>query len=277
MRHRFVSIAICAVLMACLTPAVGQADSITRSISGFCDLGEFVSFQFTIDFTATGGDFEAGTGTANVAFTLENTTGLVPFQVPAFGNSDLTRFRFNAPEGSTVAFMDATVLAGSYIVSRGVDIGGEFVPAGCRQLLVDEVHSNWYDMDNSGVDGGMEFFRNTFETEDSKDGGLVDPEVVVNCVEQGDFFPGLVIAGRLRFTAVFSGLNDGFTSAADFLGLCSVSPEDQELEAFSGKFQDVGDDNLPNRCRPKDLGNCTVPVEETTWGVIKALYGGDGE
>src|SRR5262245_3839310 len=110
MVHRY---ALLVGLACVLAPLAVAADTLDRDISGTTIGGQTVSFHVHVDFTQTGGNFGAGTGTADVAFTLTNTSPLVPFQSPARFNALLTAFYFNVPPGSAVNYSEARVLAGA--------------------------------------------------------------------------------------------------------------------------------------------------------------------
>jgi len=92
------------VVLALLLPAIAQADTLDRDLSGLTPAGHAVAFHVHVDFTPTGGDFNAGTGTATVQFTLNNTSGLFPFQAHQLGNPILTSFFFNVPSGTGVTY-----------------------------------------------------------------------------------------------------------------------------------------------------------------------------
>ena len=122
LRHALV---IAAVLPA---PALAVADTYVANVQGACAPGT-ASYRAVIDFTPTGGNFATHTGTATVKITLENTSGLIPFQSPAVGNPVQTAFYFNVPAGTSVSYTDGTILAGSTVYSTGTNVNGIPAPA----------------------------------------------------------------------------------------------------------------------------------------------------
>jgi len=265
---RFATVTL-ALMSLTVIPAASQAD-LTETISGSCEGGQYVASDFTINFTPTGGDFNAGTGTATATITLENTSGLYPFQVPALGNPIQTSFFFNVPPTASVAMTDASILAGSSIVSTGTIIDGVPIPPGCVTLIADQSQPTWYVLQSGVSAGEYGIFTSGLETSEGIKAGLVDPEVYVACVAQGDVFSPLVVAGRVRFTLSLGNLGTTLDSAEDFASLCSNPAGSNDPFAFAAKFQGTAVDGE---------GSCfighgceTIPVDATTWGAIKAIY-----
>lgn len=252
--------------------AVGQSTQAVETISGTCTVGDPVSASVIIDFTPTGGDFFAGTGTATVDITLENTSGLIPFQLPAVGNPVLTSFLFNIPATASAALIDAALLAGSALVSTGTTMDGFPIPAGCTVLGVDVSHSTWYELQSGSSAGQYGIFTNSLETDDGIKAGLVDPEVYPACVAQGDVFSPLVVAGQVRFTLSLGNLDISMDSADDFASNCSLVSGENQPVAFGAKFQGTNIDG-EDSCFIGEPGDCQpVPTEATNWGEIKSKY-----
>jgi len=266
----------CACILVCafmLVPFAAGADTIVRTLDGTSSQGNLVAFQVTIDFDVTGGDFNAGTGTAVAGFTLENTSGLFPFQDPSIGNPILTGFMFNVPDGATVSLTQALVLAGSNIYSTGGRIDGENYPPGCYPIAADEDHVNWYELTEDEAAGYYGIFTNSLETLNGIKGGIVDPEVLEDCIQAGEIFSPIVVSGRIKYVVDLGCLDTSLDCAADFLTLCSeIFGEMQQASALGGKFQGV-DGGGEESCFVADAGDCTpVSVEEGSWGSIKAMY-----
>jgi hypothetical protein len=256
-----------------LVPLAIDADTIQRTLSGTNTQGCYVAFQVTIDFAATGGDFASGTGTATVSFTLENFSGLYGYQDPATGNPILTGFMFNIPPGAGISLSDALVLAGSNIYSTGGRIGGETLPPGCHPVQTDEVHTNWYELQEETAEGYFGIFTNSLETQDGVKGGIVDLEVLEDCVQAGEIFSPIVIAGRVMFVLDLSYLDESLDCAVDFLTLCShISGSEKVLSALGGKFQGADADG-DESCFVADAGYCSeISVEQRSWSQIKSIY-----
>jgi len=262
----------CLVLFAVvLVPFASEADTVVRTLTGTSAHGNYVAFDLTIDFTATGGDFNAGTGTADVCFTVENTSGLYPFQDPAVGNPILTGVMFNVPDGATVTLSQALILAGSNIYSTGGRIDGENYPPGCYPIAADEDHVNWYELTEDEAAGYYGIFTNSLETQNGVKGGIVDPEVMEDCIQAGDIFSPIVVAGRIKYVTELGCLDTSLQSAADFLDICSLMfGEMQQTSSLGGMFQGVdgggeGSCFVAEPCIP-------ISVEEGSWGSIKAMY-----
>ena len=265
---------ICACLLmvaVVLVPLATEADTVVRTLTGTSAHGNYVAFDVTIDFTATGGDFNAGTGTATVGFTLENTSGLYPFQDPPVGNPILTGFMFNVPDGAIVCLTHAYILAGSNIYSTGGRIDGENYPPGCYPISSDEDHINWYELTADEAAGYYGIFTNSLETLNGVKGGIVDPEVMEDCIQAGEIFSPIVVSGRIKYVVDLGCLDTSLECASDFLELCSeIFGEMQVPSALGGKFQGVdggGDEScfVADPCTP-------ISVEEGSWGSIKAMY-----
>jgi hypothetical protein len=265
---------ICACFMlvaVVLVPFAAEADTVVRTLTGTSAHGNYVAFDVTIDFTATGGDFNAGTGTAVAGFTLENTSGLYPFQDPSVGNPILTGFMFNVPDGAIVCLSQALILAGSNIYSTGGRIDGENYPPGCYPIASDEDHVNWYELTKDEAAGYFGIFTNSLETLNGIKGGIVDPEVMEDCIQAGDIFSPIVVSGRIKYVVDLGCLDTSLDCASDFLELCSeIFGEMQQPSALGGKFQGVdggGEEScfVADPCIP-------ISVEEGSWGSIKAMY-----
>src|SRR5439155_16076737 len=93
---------VLAALLA--TAATAGADTVNRNVLGASAAGQAVSFNVSVDFVPTGGNFGAGTGTATVRFTLQNTSSVFPLQSPVLGNPLLTEFLFNLPAGTGMTY-----------------------------------------------------------------------------------------------------------------------------------------------------------------------------
>lgn len=257
------------MMLAVLAATNAAADSYVATVRGPCAAGTS-SLQADIQFTPTGGNFANHTGTATVKFTLENTSGLIPFQVPAVGNPILTRFYFNVPPGTPVTYMEGRILAGSTLYSTGGSINGIPVPAGCTVLPLDLIRTGFYELVGSSSTGQYGIFTNSLQTAGGNAGGLVDPEVFVACVKQGDFFSPTVIGGRVQFTLLLSNLGTDMDSAGDFQALCSLVSGENEPSSFAGKFQGAGQGGegscfVGNPCGPTDTAR-------RTWGTVKRYY-----
>jgi len=263
---------LCGILFL-LFPCSLQADTIQRTVSGYSDGGQAVSFIVTVNFTATGGDFSAGTGTATVEFILENTSGLFPFQSPPMGNPILTGFMFNIPEGATIALTEGRILAGSVLYSTGTTMpDGYYLPPGCMVLSEDAIHTGWYELTYDEAAGHYGIFTNSIETEEGVKGGFVDPEVIPSCTLMGDVFSPAVVAGIVKFTLELGNLDETLDSAEDFLRLCSHIHGKQQESAFGGKFQ-ATDEYGEGSGFVADVGYCgEVSNERSSWGAIKSIY-----
>jgi hypothetical protein len=260
------------VLSVIIFPGASSADTVSRTVSGYTDGGQAVEFEVTVDLTPTGGDFGSGTGTATAVVTLENTTGLFPYQSPPVGNPLLTAFMFNLPEGASVAYGEARVLAGSALYSLGTDLAGTWYPAGCSVPGGDEIHTGWYQL-NSGVStGDYGTFSYSLETVGGVLGGLAAPEVLPACSPAGDIYSNLCVTGPVAFTLYLGNLGTSLDMAGDFMALCSAVSGEQHSSAIGGKFQGTdyyGEDSG----FVGDIGYCQqVATELHSWGSIKAVY-----
>jgi hypothetical protein len=258
-----------ALLSAILAAAAG-ADTLTRDILGATPAGQPVSLRVVIDFTPTGGSFAAGTGTATARFTLLNTSGLFPFRSPAIGNPLLTRFFFNVPPGTGLAYTEARILAGATIFSSGTTLNGAAIPAGCHVTAADTVVNAWYVLDGRQATGQYGIFTNQLSTDQGNKLALADPALFAGCLPRGDFYSLLVIAGQLRFTLQLDHLGTMLSSAAGFLSVCSTVPGSQRPSSLGGKLQDAGTDGQSSAF----IGDpCQVtPVNTSSWGTLKTLY-----
>lgn len=246
-------------------PALLIAQPYETSFFDNCS-GQNVGVDVSIEFTPTGGDFVAGTGTGTVVFTVENISGLYP----VLGNPVLTRFYFNVNSGASATFVEARVPVGSTIRSTGTEVLGDPIPVGCSQLAVDEVHTNWYTLESIPGVGQFGVFTAGANTTDGIKAGLVDASAIVNCVDQGNIFSPLVIAGPVKFTFDLQGLDATLDSADKFQHHCSTVEGEKTASAFGGKFQGLGAGGggscfLGDPCE-------TVSVEETTWAEMKTLF-----
>ena len=257
------------VLGTLVGSTVARADTYVATIDGPCANGT-ASLRADIEFTPTGGNFANGTGSATVRFTLENTSGLIPFQQPAVGNPILTSFYFNVPPGTPVLYSEARILAGSTVYSTGTNVNGIPVPAGCTVTPVDLIRTGFYELTGSASTGQYGIFTNSLQTAGGNAGGLVDPEVFVACAPQGDFFSPLVIGGRVQFTLSLSNLGTDLDSAADFQNQCSLVSGQRDPSSFAGKFQGTGvggEDScfIGIPCGPTDAAR-------KSWGTVKRYY-----
>ncbi|HZM17365.1 MAG TPA: hypothetical protein VFE28_15300 [Candidatus Krumholzibacteria bacterium] len=258
-----------AIVTLAFAPGAASADQIVANVDGLCPENQTVSFQATIGFTATGGNFASGTGTATVTFTIENTSGVFPFQSPALGNPVLTGFFFNVPPGTGVSLTGATILAGSSIVSTGTVYDGVPIPAACTTLVADQ-GTTWYHLEGSSATGGFGIFTNGVTTLEGVKAGLVDPQVYAACVAQGDVFSPLVVAGTVRYTLSLTNLGTTLDSAADFRNICTLPQGGHEASWLAGKFQATGT-NGEESCFVAEP--CLlVPIETWVWGGVKGLY-----
>jgi len=251
-------------LVASLLATAARADVVTTTVSGACPGPQPVSFQLTIDFTPT------GPGTATARFTLENTSGVVPFQSPAIGNAVQTGFFFNIPGGATPTYTEGRLLAGSTLVSNGGSINGIPVPAGCTQLLADVPQTAWYTLVAGQATGQYGIFTTGLSTVEGVKAGLVDPDVYVACVAQGNVFAPIFVAGRVQFTVQLSNLPPAFDSAQDFLALCSTVQGQQQPSSLAGKMQATGVNGEDSCFIGKDCN--PTPTRAGTWGMLKAIY-----
>jgi hypothetical protein len=257
-------------LSAALLAGQAAADSAAYSVDAVSPAGQLVSFEVAIEFTATGGGFGEGTGAAVAAFTLENTSGLVPFQSPPAGNPALTGFFFNVPPGTGVSLREARILAGATLHSTGAVVGSERILPGCQFLAADRIVTHWYELDDAQAAGQHGIFTTSFETLTGVRASLVDPAVFADCVPQGDVYPPLVVAGRLRYEVALVNLDYSLDSAADFLNFCSTTPGSWQPSALGGKFQSMdaygaGSVFMGIPCQ-------VVPAQSSTWGTLKSLY-----
>jgi len=255
------------LLLLCFLPfafAGAKADTTVATVTGVCPGSQNVSFQLTIDFTPT------GPGAATVQFTAENTSGVYPFQSPPLGNPVLTGFFFNIPGGSSISYSEARLLAGSTLVSSGSNINGVPVPAGCTQLVTDVPETAWYQLVAGQATGQYGIFTSGLADAEGIKAGLVDPQVYVACVAQGDVFSPVVVAGRVRYTVQLSNLPPTFDSAAKFLTLCSTVRGEQQPSSLAGHMQGTGQ-NGANSCF---IGRSCLPTSTrgTTWGSLKSFY-----
>ena len=263
LRHALV---LAAVLSA---PAPAAADIYVANVQGACAPGT-ASYRAVIDFTPTGGNFATHTGTATVKITLENTSGLIPFQSPAVGNPVQTAFYFNVPAGTSVSYTDGTILAGSTVYSTGTNVNGIPAPAGCTVLPVDLVRTGFYELQGNSSTGQYGIFTNSLQTAGGIAAGLVDPELFIACVKQGDIFSPLVIGGQVRFTLMLSGLGTDMDSAADFQLQCSQVTGQRDPSSFAGKFQGTGQGGGGSCFIATPCG--ATPATMRTWGAVKMIY-----
>lgn len=247
---------------------VAHADVHVEEVTGFCINGE-TSFDVQIDFTATGGDFGSGSGTADLKITLTNTTAVVPFSVPAVGNPVLTGFYFNLPPGTGVSYSEASLLAGGTLVSTGTIINGTPVPAGCQVLPVDLTQTDWYKLEGSSATGEFGIFTNALTTTEGIKAGIVNPSTYSACVAQGDVFSPVFVAGSVCFSLSLTNLGEDLDSAIELLTHCTLRPELSDVSSVAGKFQGVGQDGEES-CFIADP--CIVPVESRSFGAIKSGY-----
>jgi hypothetical protein len=246
------------------------ADTYVALIRGVCTGGDSTYCQADINFTPTGGNFGAGTGTATVTFTLENMSGLIPFQSPAVGNPILTSFYFNVPPGTGVAYSEGRILAGSTVYSTGTTVNGIPVPAGCTVLLVDLIRTGFYELHGNSGTGQYGIFTNSLQTAGGIAAGLVDPELFVACVKQGDIFSPLVVGGRVRYTLMLTNLGTSMDSASDFQDLCSVVSGERDPSSFGDKFQGTGQGGGGSCFNGVPCG--PTPVARSSWGALKQIY-----
>ena len=261
LRHQLASLVLVA---SSIVPLAVRADVATVTADGVCPGSQPVSFQLTIDFTPT------GPGTATVRFTVENTSGVFPFQSPPLGNPVQTGFFFNIPGGASASYTEGRLLAGGTLMSSGGNINGVPVPAGCTPLLADVVQTNWYELVAGQATGQYGIFTSGVSTIEGIKGGLVDPDVVVACTPQGDVFSPIYFAGRARYTVQLSNLPPAFDSAQDFLTLCSTVHGEQQPSSVAGKMQATGT-NGEGSCyaaKPCD----PTPARGTSWGRVKSIY-----
>ena len=263
MPHRYPLLSLAALAILALA-APARADIATLTVNGVCPGPQPVALKLTIDFTST------GPNSATVRFTVENTSGVFPFQSPAIGNPVLTGFFFNIPGGASASYTDGRLLAGGTLVSSGGNINGIPVPAGCTPLLVDLSQTNWYELVAGQATGQYGIFTSGVSTVEGIKGGLVDPDVVVACVPQGDVFSPIYFAGRVRFTVQLSNLPASFDSAQDFLALCSTVHGEQQPSSVAGKMQGTGE-NGASSCYAAQPCNPT-PARSTSGGMVKSIY-----
>jgi hypothetical protein len=262
-------LAMCLLMLSTLS-ASAHASSVARAVFGSSPAGEPVSFAATILFTPGPGDFSAGSGTAVATITLENTSGVVPNGPPAIGNGVLTEFLFNLPPGILSVYAEARLLSGGALFSRGTTIAGEQVPAGCQVLTADRIVTSWYALDDHHASGQYGMFSNAFDTGSGVRAGLVDPDLIVGCVPQGQIFAPLVYAGRLRFTLMLYHLGTTLDSADDFLTQCSTASGTSQPSSLGAKFRATDLDGggsafVGDPCGP-------TATLRSTWGTIKSIY-----
>lgn len=267
--YRFVLALLFLLGILAVGVSLARADTYVATVHGNCPPGQ-TSLQANIDFTPTGGNFANHTGTATVRFTLENTSGLIPFQSPAVGNPILTSFYFNVPPGTGVSYLEGRYLAGSTVYSTGTTIAGIPVPAGCTVLLVDLVRTSFYQLTGTQSTGQYGIFTNSLQTAGGVAGGLVDPDVFVACVKQGDFFSPYVVGGRVQFTVNLSNLGTDLDSASDFQNQCSLVSGQRDASSFAGKFQGTGAGGEGSCFNGIDCG--PVDVARKSWGAVKQIY-----
>ncbi len=262
MRARILSFLL--VALPCIVAGGVRADTTTATVSGFCPGPQATAFDLTIDFTPTSAT------SATVSFTALNTSGVYPFQSPSEGNPILTGFFFNIPGGASISYTDGRLLAGSTLVSNGASINGVPTPAGCTQLVTDLPETSWYTLVAGAATGQYGIFTSGLSTAEGIKAGLVDPNVYVACVAQGDVFSPVVVAGRVRFTVQLSNLPTSFNSAAGFLALCSTVHGEQQPSSLAGHMQGTGQ-NGANSCF---IGKSCLPTSthEATWGALKSFY-----
>lgn len=265
----------CLLVALSLLPISSKADTIVRTMSGTSSGGDLVALEVTIEFTPTGGDFTAGTGTATASFTLENTSGLNVYTdiEPPLGNAILTGFMFNVPPDAVITGMDAWVLAGSSIYSKGANMAGMPYPRGCTTLAADELYTSWYELEAQEAAGFYGIFTSSLETQEGVKGGVLDPEVLVDCDLQGEVFSPIFVVGPIKYVVAIECLGPELDTAADFLTLCTFVPGvTQVSSALAAKFQGV-DGGGENSCFVADEGYCSqIGNEEKSWGSIKNMY-----
>ena len=266
----------CLLVGLSLLPISGKADTIVRTMSGTSSGGDLVALEVTIEFTPTGGDFNTGTGTAAVSFTLENISGLNVYSdmiEPPLGNAILTGFMFNVPPDAVITGMDAWVLAGSSIYSSGANMCGMPYPRGCTTLAADELYTSWYELEAQEAAGFYGIFTSSLETQEGVKGGVLDPEVLVDCELQGEVFSPIFVVGPIKYVVAIECLGPELDTAADFLTLCTFVPGvTQVSSALAAKFQGV-DGGGENSCFVADEGYCSqIGNEEKSWGSIKNMY-----
>jgi len=261
---------IAIALAAALAAAPVAADTLTRSLTGFSAGGQAASLQAVIDFTPTGGDYGTGAGTATVLITLENTSGLYPFQTPSMGNPILTGFYFNLPTGANATLVEARALAGATLNSTGTTIKGIRYPRFCETLTADRLITDWYALQGTQRTGQFGIFSQAVETVSGNRGGLVDPEVFQSCVRMGAVCAPLVVAGRVRYTVLLDHLPSTLYSAQDFLNFCSTASGTRISSSLGGHFQGVD-----RECSTSTyLGDACqfTPTATPSWGSLKATY-----
>ena len=266
----------CLLIVLSLLPVSGKADTIVRTMSGTSSGGNLVALEVAIEFTPTGGDFTAGTGTATASFTLENTSGLNMYSdliEPAIGNAILTGFKYNVPPDEVITGMDAWVLAGSSIYSSGGSMLDTGYPRGCTTLDADELYTNWYELEAQEAAGFYGIFTTSLETQEGVKGGILDPEVLVDCVLQGEVFSPIFVVGPIKYVITIECLGPELDTAADFLTLCTfVAGASQVSSALAAKFQGM-DGGGEYSCFVADAGYCSqISNEEKSWGFIKNMY-----
>src|SRR5262249_429415 len=147
-----------------------------RDLSGNTPGGSPVSLHVHVDFAQTGGNFDNGTGTATVLFTLQNTSPVIPFQAPAVGNPVLTQFFFDLPATASVVYPGARVLSGGTEFDSG-NIGSPS-PASCNPLAADDVRTSWYQLQGNSSSGQFGTFTNALSTANGINQGIVNNQVI---------------------------------------------------------------------------------------------------
>jgi hypothetical protein len=260
--------------LAALALALGASDAIGDTASyivdGTCTGGDPTSFRVTIAFTATGGNFNNGTGKAIASFTIENTCGLVPFQDPGKGNPVLTSFNFNVPPGTGVSYTQATILAGATLFSTGTVINGIVIPAGTTLLSSDQVRTNFYELLGSTSTGQFGIFTSSLQTANGIAAGLADAHLFSGLVKQGDCYSPAVICGAVKFSVSLTRLGASLNSAGKFANFCSTVTGQRTSSSFAGKFQATGVGGGGSCWNATPCG--ASAARPTTWGALKAVY-----
>ena len=258
-----------AIVIMALAAAAARADFADQTVIGVSTGGTPVAFHVTIAFTATGGDFINGSGTATTQFTIENTSGVSPWQSPPSGNPELTDFLFNLPPGAAARLVEARALAGGTVWSSGVTIAGEHISAGCDPLTSDRLVTAWFSGGN-GAAGRFGIFSNAIETDAGTRGALIDPAALANCAPRGLLHTPLAIAGPVTFTIALTGLTTALRSAEGFFALCSVPPGAGSACSMGARFLGCGTRGTGSAFAGQ-VCSATV-VRATTWGQLKILY-----
>jgi hypothetical protein len=135
---------------------------------------------------------------------------------------------------------------------------------------VDLVRTGFYELVGSSATGQYGIFTNSLQTANGIAAGLVDPELFVACVKQGDIFAPLVIGGRVQFTLSLSNLGTSLDSAADFQNLCSLVTGQREASSFADKFQGTGQGGGGSCFNGVPCG--PTATTRTSWGAVKLIY-----